>query len=97
MNVRVRPILHSRREAPLAPQRSLPFFSLIAGMLILALTGPAAAQDAPDELPEHAVIKPMNGARLLADSSRVDDFGQLDVQYRLDGRTSFICVFTVSS
>ena len=29
----------------------------------------------------------MNGASLLLDTSRIDDFGQLDVQYRLDGRT----------
>ena len=66
----------------------LAFSALTVGVLVVALglAAPAAAQDVPDELPEHPVIKPMNGATLLEDSSRVDDFGQLLVRYRLDGK-----------
>lgn len=63
------------------------FSALAAGMLTLSLVAPAFAQDTPDELPEHQVIKPMTGATLLEDSSRADDFGQLLVRYRLDGKT----------
>ncbi len=65
----------------------LPFSALAAGVLALGLAAPVSAQDASDELPEHPVIKPMKGATLLAGSSRVDDFGQLLVRYRLDGKT----------
>ena len=63
------------------------FSTLAAGMLVLGPMAPASAQDAPDALPEHPVIKPMNGATLVEDSSRADDFGQLLVRYRLDGKT----------
>ena len=63
------------------------FSALAAAVLALGLVAPGLAQDATDELPEHPVIKPMNGATLVEDSSRADDFGQLLVQYRLDGKT----------
>ena len=63
------------------------FSALATCMLALGPMAPASAQDAPDALPEHPVIKPMNGATLVEDSSRADDFGQLLVRYRLDGKT----------
>ena len=63
------------------------FSVLTASMLTVGLLAPAFAQDGADELPEHPVIKPMNGAALIEDSSRTDDFGQMMVRYRLDGRT----------
>ena len=63
-------------------------FSLFAGCaLALTLLAPTFAQDAADELPEHPVIKPMNGATLVEDASRADDFGQMLVRSRQDGRT----------
>lgn len=61
--------------------------TLAAGVLAVGLLGPAFAQDAADEPPEHPVIKPMNGAALIEDSSRTDDFGQMLVRYRQDGNT----------
>ena len=75
------------RAEPVAGFYRLAFSSLAAGVLALGLAAPALAQDTPDELPEHPVIKPMNGATLLEDSSRADDFGQMPVRYRLDGKT----------
>ena len=60
---------------------------LIVGVLVLGSLTPAFAQDGADELPEHPVIKPMNGATLIEDASRADDFGQMQVRYRQDGRT----------
>ena len=74
------------RAEPVAGFYRVAFTSLAAGVLALGLAAPALAQDAQDELPEHPVIKPMNGATLLEDSSRADDFGQLLVRYRLDGK-----------
>ena len=61
--------------------------ALAASVLVLALAAPAFAQAAADEPPEHPVIKPMNGATLIEDSSRADDFGQMLVRSRQDGRT----------
>ncbi|MDA1185539.1 MAG: hypothetical protein O2930_12955 [Acidobacteria bacterium] len=61
--------------------------SFAAVVLILGLAVPMFAQDAVGEVPEHPVIRPMIGATLLEDSSRVDDFGQMLVRYRQDGRT----------
>ncbi len=75
------------RPEPVAGFYRVAFSALAAGVLTLGLAAPALAQDTPDELPEHPVIKPMNGATLLEDSSRADDFGQLLVRYRLDGKT----------
>ena len=63
------------------------FSALAAAVLALAVVVPALAQDAPDESPEHPVIKPMIGATLIEEASRADDFGQMQVRYRLDGRT----------
>ena len=60
---------------------------LTVGALALHLAAPAATQDAADEIPEHPVIKPMQGATLQAGSSRVDEFGQMEVRYSRDGRT----------
>ena len=75
------------RVEPAAGFYRVAFSSLAAGVLALGLAAPALAQDTPDELPEHPVIKPMNDATLLEDSSRADDFGQMPVRYRLDGKT----------
>jgi outer membrane protein OmpA-like peptidoglycan-associated protein len=63
------------------------FSVVITSMLTLGLVAPTSAQDVVDELPEHPVIKPMTGATLLEDSSRADEFGQMLVRYRLDGKT----------
>ena len=63
------------------------FSVFVASMLTLAFVAPTFAQDAADELPEHPVIKPMNGATLVEDASRSDEFGQMLVRYRLDGKT----------
>ena len=63
------------------------FSVFVASMLTLGLVAPSFAQDAADELPEHPVIKPMNGATLIEDASRADEFGQMLVRYRLDGQT----------
>jgi outer membrane protein OmpA-like peptidoglycan-associated protein len=63
------------------------FSVCVASMLTLGLLAPTFAQDVVDELPEHPVIKPMNGATLIEDTSRADDFGQMLVRYRLDGKT----------
>lgn len=67
--------------------RSVTTLVLAAGILALGLAAPASAQNAPDEAPEHPVIKPMTGATLRADSSKVADFGQMSVRYRRDGKT----------
>jgi outer membrane protein OmpA-like peptidoglycan-associated protein len=63
------------------------FSVCVASLLTLGLLAPTFAQDVVDELPEHPVIKPMNGATLIEDTSRADDFGQMLVRYRLDGKT----------
>jgi outer membrane protein OmpA-like peptidoglycan-associated protein len=65
----------------------LPFVVFAAGVLVLGSLASTFAQDASEELPEHPVIKPMNGATLVEDASRADDFGQMPVRYRQDGRT----------
>ena len=75
------------RAEPVAGFYRVAFTSLAVAVLALGLAGPALSQDTPDELPEHPVIKPMNGATLVEDSSGADDFGQMQVRYRQDGRT----------
>lgn len=61
--------------------------TLVAGALFLGSPGATNAQDADETPPEHPVIKPMTGAILNEDRSRVDEFGQMPVRYRQDGRT----------
>jgi len=55
---------------------------------VAPLASPSAAAQDAGELPlEHPVIKPMEGATLNDDTSRMDDFGQMAVRYRQDGRS----------
>ncbi len=62
-------------------------FLTLSTAVALTFAWPAAAQDAADEeQPEHPVIKPMTGAVLNADQSRLDDFGQMPVRYKEGGR-----------
>ena len=61
--------------------------TLVAGALLLGSPDATSAQDADETPPEHPVIKPMRGAILNEDRSRVDEFGQMPVRYRQDGRT----------
>ena len=62
--------------------------ALAAAGLTVGAIGSTFAQDATaDDPPEHPVIKPMAGATLIDDRSRVDDFGRMPVRYFLDGRT----------
>ena len=67
--------------------RCVPLFALVVPLLALGLAAPAWAQADSDEPPEHPVIKPMTGATLVADRSKVADFGQMSVRYRRDGKT----------
>ncbi len=56
-------------------------------LLTLAAAASAGAQEADEPPLEHPVIKPMAGAALIEDNSRMDGFGQMKVRYRQDRRT----------
>ena len=67
--------------------RCVPLFAMVVPLLALGLAAPAWAQADSDEPPEHPVSKPMTGATLVADRSKVANFGQMSVRCRRDGKT----------
>ncbi len=62
------------------PVRPDSFLALL-WLFIIILPASALATQGEEALPEHPVIKPMQGAVLVADESTVEQYGELPVRY----------------